>query len=319
MNEKGFNIFFFIGHIAIDTVIKRGKEYKKSLGGSVCYCSLSLKEYVKNIDVSIISNFNKDSPQKTFLDQFKCNAIDLNPIKYIKSANTEFILDYFDHSRNLTLKSKAPDLKVKEIPNRYFDKSVDSVVFVPICNEISYDYVSKMHKIYPNAIFGIDVQGFIRKISPQGKVSLLHDKEKMDNLTKIINLLGEKLILKGSEEEMKIISNENDYEKVMNYFKQYSSISIMTLGEKGSIISKKGEFDIKVPAYKAKQVEDETGAGDVYLAIFLYEFLNSSKKWSDIKKAGYLASAAASFGVEKKGATGFQPKETVKKRFLKKW
>jgi sugar/nucleoside kinase (ribokinase family) len=85
------------------------------------------------------------------------------------------------------------------------------------------------------------------------------------------------------------------------------------------MISKKGEDTINIPAYKANQVVDETGAGDVYFAIFLYEFLKSDKKWEEIKRAGYLASAAASFGIEKKGVDGFQSKKKVKERFQKKW
>lgn len=318
MNEKALR-FFFIGHIALDTVIRSGKVFEKSLGGSVCFCSLSLKEYVKNVDISVISNFNKSSPQKVYLDKFKCNLIDLDTVKDINGLNTEFVLDYKDHSRKLTLKSKTPNLKVRDIPERYLNKTIDSIVLVPICNEISYEYISNMLDFYPNAFFGIDVQGFIRNINSQGQVSLIHEEKKMRMLEKIIKILGKNLIVKGSEEEMKIISNKKKNEEVMDYFKQYNGIYIMTLGEKGSMISKKGKQTIKIPAYKAEQVEDETGAGDVYFSIFLYEFIKSNKEWRGIKKAGYLASAAASFGIEKKGVNGFQSKQKVKERFLKKW
>jgi hypothetical protein len=311
--------FFFIGHIATDTVIKSGKVYEKSLGGSVCFCSKSLKEYVNDVEISIISNFNNNSPQNVYLNQFKCDEIDTEGICNINGSNTEFILDYQDHSRKLTLKSKAPNLKIDKLPRTYLTKSIDAIIFVPICNEISYEFVAKMVEVYPNALFGIDVQGFIREIDSQGNVSLIHEDKKMNTLYRIIDLIGERLILKGSEEEMKVISNKRDYEEIMEYFKEFNGIYIMTLGEKGSTISKKGEKTIKIPAYKASVVEDETGAGDVYFAIFLYEFLRSERQWNDIKKAGYLASAAASFGVEKKGIFGFQPKEKVRKRFLKKW
>jgi len=311
--------FFFIGHIATDTVIKSGKVYEKSLGGSVCFCSKSLKEYTNNVNISIISNFKNESPQNVYLNQFKCDEIDTEGIYEINGSNTEFILDYQDHSRKLTLKSKAPNLKINNIPKKYLTQSIDAIVFVPICNEISYDFVAKTVELYPNALFGIDVQGFIREIDSQGHVSLIHKDKKMNNLYRIIDLIGERLILKGSEEEMKVVSNKKDYEEIMEYFKNFQGIYIMTLGEKGSTISKKGEKTIKIPAYKASGVEDETGAGDVYFAIFLYEFLRSERKWDDIKRAGYLASAAASFGVEKKGVFGFQSKEKVRKRFLKKW
>ena len=92
----------------------------------------------------------------------------------------------------------------------------------------------------------------------------------------------------------------------------------MTLGEKGSMIYKKGNPILKIPAFKPKKVSDETGAGDVYFSIFLYEFSNCDKSWDSIKKVGFLASAAASFLVEKKGPSGFVLKKDVLRRVKRK-
>ena len=136
----------------------------------------------------------------------------------------------------------------------------------------------------------------------------------------IINLIGNKLILKGSEEEMKLLASQSeDLDKVMNHFLNYETdgLFIMTLGEKGSRIIKKGKRLLKIPAFKAKRVVDETGAGDVYFSIFLYEFINSDMSWKSIEMAANLASAAASFLVEKKGPTGFKKKQRVLRRLNK--
>jgi len=130
-------------------------------------------------------------------------------------------------------------------------------------------------------------------------------------------LLGERLILKGSEEEMKLVSGQQDWNEIMNYFKQYDCISIMTLGESGSLVAKKDKDTIRIHAFQPEKVIDETGAGDVYLAIFLYEFLNSEKSWKAVKNAAYLASSAASFEVEEKGVRGFKSKEKVYDRMHK--
>ncbi|GAH03600.1 unnamed protein product [marine sediment metagenome] len=88
----------------------------------------------------------------------------------------------------------------------------------------------------------------------------------------------------------------------------------MTMGEAGSLILKNGENLLKIPAYKPKRVLDETGAGDVYLTIFLYELLNSDMTWEEIEKNAHLASAAASFLVEKKGPKGFETRKRILKR-----
>ena len=92
----------------------------------------------------------------------------------------------------------------------------------------------------------------------------------------------------------------------------------MTMGEAGSMVMKCGEEIIKIPAYKPKRVVDETGPGDVYFAIFLYEFFISDKSWNRIEEISYKASAAASFLVEKIGPEGFETKKKVMKRIKSK-
>ncbi|TFG06052.1 MAG: hypothetical protein EU539_08680, partial [Promethearchaeota archaeon] len=109
-------------------------------------------------------------------------------------------------------------------------------------------------------------------------------------------------------------------QEVMNHFHEHynDGIFIMTLGEGGSMVIKKGEKLLEIPAFQSQGVIDETGAGDVYLAIFLYEFFNSDKTWEAVEKAAFLASAAASFLVEKKGPAGFKEKKKILKRVNRK-
>ena len=83
----------------------------------------------------------------------------------------------------------------------------------------------------------------------------------------------------------------------------------MTLGESGSLLMKRGYKILKIPAFKSETVTDETGAGDVYLAIFLYELFNSDRSWESIKNA---------FLIEKEGPLGCESKEKVLSRVNKK-
>jgi sugar/nucleoside kinase (ribokinase family) len=303
---------FFIGHLAIDTIIRFQKEHDPTLGGSVSFGSLSLRTYTNDVKINIISNLGSLNFDKSLLDLVKNKNIDLKGLKWTETNNTNFVLDYFNHSRTLTLKSRSPNLEFKDIPENYLNKSPDVIVLAPLCNEISYEYIIEILKHFPNAYIGIDLQGFVRKIE-NGHVSLIRDEKIISNMEKIINLIGDRLIIKGSEEEMKILSGKDGIYEAMNHFRyiEFNGIFIMTLGETGSLIVKRGKEILKIPAFRSSGVVDETGAGDVYFAIFLFEFIRSDKSWKTIEKAAYLASSAASFNVEATGPYGFETKENV--------
>lgn len=312
--------FLFIGHMAIDSIIKFKKLRKPTLGGSVSFGSLALRKYCQNENISIVSNLGSLNFNMSLLKLLERNNIDLRGIKWFDSNNTNFVLDYINHSRILTLKAKSPNLRFDDFPEEYINNQPDVIVLVPLCNEISYNYVTQILNTFPDVFISIDLQGFIRHINSKGIVSYIWDENLIKNMRKIINLIGDRLILKGSELEMKLLSGKEDLDAVMNHFNIFDNngIYIMTLGEAGSMVIKKGQEILRIPAFKAKKVIDETGAGDVYLAIFMYEFLNSDMSWIAIKNSAYLASAAASFLVERKGPDGFKCKTKVLKRVKRK-
>jgi len=317
---KKHSSIIFAGHFAVDHIVRFKRINKPSLGGSVSFCSLALSKYTRNAMIGIISHVGRLNFNDSLLNKIKNKNIDLRGIKYSQARNTNFVLDYFNHARTLTLKSRSPNLDFNDIPSEFFNNPPDIFVLVPLCNEISHEYVTHILKQFPNAYIGIDLQGFIRKIDEVGKVTYVYDTEIIDNIKKIIDIIGDRLILKGSEEEMKLVAGEcEDFESVMAHCNEYDNngIYIMTLGEKGSMLTKKGEKILKIPAFKAKRVIDETGAGDVYFSIFLHEFIHSDKTWGSAKEAAYRASAAASFLVEKKGTSGFKTKKKILNRVKK--
>ncbi len=311
----------FVGHFAKDMIIKDKKEHDPTLGGSVSFGSLSLNTYSPDINIGIISIIGKKNFDDSLLDKVKNRNIDLTGVKWVDANNTNFVLDYHDHSRTLTLKSKSPDLDFRDVPNEYIKNPPEIIILAPLCYEISYEYVSLILKKFPEAFIGIDLQGFIRKIDDDGLVSYVQDKAIIRNMRKIIDLVGERLILKGSEIEMKLLAGgSEDLDEVMAHFDDFNlkGLYIMTLGEAGSMLIKHGEELLYIPAFASRGVIDETGAGDVYFAIFLHEYINSDMSWGSVQKAACLASSAASFLVEAIGTAGFETKEEVLKRVKSK-
>jgi len=320
LGNKVYSILF-IGHFSIDSILKNKKKQEVTIGGSVTFGSLSLKKYVDNINIRIISNCGNKNFDPFLLEPLKKYKINLEGIKWFNSQNTAFFIEYFDHSRKLILKSRSPDLNFSDIPKSYLNNPPDAIIIAPLCNEISYDYIKAILKKFPDSIIGIDVQGFIRNINKDGTVNHTAEKKDINNLYNIINLVGERLVLKGSEDEMKLLAGDGeDLNKIMTEFDNYSlkGLYAMTLGVAGSMLIKSGKKLLKIPAFKPKLVKDETGAGDVYLAIFIYEYLNSDKSWNSIKECALLASCAASYLVEDIGPKGIKSKKMVLKRLEKK-
>src|SRR3989475_1101943 len=83
---------------------------------------------------------------------------------------------------------------------------------------------------------------------------------------------------------------------------QAAEVVVVTLGSRGSVIySRDGR--IRIPRVRPRKVVDVTGAGDAYRAGF-YAGLS---RGLDLRRCGILASAVASFVVEKKGTQSNLP------------
>lgn len=81
-------------------------------------------------------------------------------------------------------------------------------------------------------------------------------------------------------------------------FLNQTEIIIVTLGEKGSLITTKDK-SFKISPAKAKKVLDPTGAGDAYRAGFMAGFTRNF----DLKTCGQMGSVASCYAVEKYGTT----------------
>ena len=91
LTNKYTNILF-IGHFAIDTIIRFKQKRKPSLGGSVSFGSLAISNYTNNVRISISSNIGKLNFNPKLLDPLKKRDINLS-VKWSDSLNTNFILN----------------------------------------------------------------------------------------------------------------------------------------------------------------------------------------------------------------------------------
>ena len=112
------------------------------------------------------------------------------------------------------------------------------------------------------------------------------------------NLLKNDLdILIGNENEINELANKKNLLDSVNQLKVSNKLIVITRSENGSMAIKNNEI-INCNSIKVKEVLDLTGAGDLFAAGFLKEYLDNS----DIKKCLETGSILASKIIQKIGA-----------------
>jgi sugar/nucleoside kinase (ribokinase family) len=104
-------------------------------------------------------------------------------------------------------------------------------------------------------------------------------------------------ILIGNENEINELANKKNLLDSVNQLKELNKLIVITRSEKGSIAIENNEI-INCNSIKTDKVLDLTGAGDLFAAGFLKEYLDNS----DIKKCLETGSILASKIIQKIGA-----------------
>ena len=120
------------------------------------------------------------------------------------------------------------------------------------------------------------------------------NRHKKDFYNLLINDLD---ILIGNENEINELTNKKSLLESINQLKELNKLIVITRSDKGSLAINDREI-IDCESIKVNQILDLTGAGDLFAAGFLKEYLDKSK----IKKCLETGSIAASQIIQKIGA-----------------
>jgi fructokinase len=104
-------------------------------------------------------------------------------------------------------------------------------------------------------------------------------------------------ILIGNENEINELTNKKSLLDSVNQLKELNKLIVITRSENGSVAIKNNEIT-NCNSIKVNKVLDLTGAGDLFAAGFLKEYLDNS----DIKKCLETGSMLASKIIQKIGA-----------------
>ncbi|MHA1713037.1 MAG: carbohydrate kinase family protein [Candidatus Ranarchaeia archaeon] len=193
-----------------------------------------------------------------------------------------------DGDRTLDLLGKADPITTDNIPSHCLKAKMIAVG--PILGEVSLELLDYIVENSSADVF-IDPQGFLREIQPDGKIKRVARKGVLKKLAKAATFL------KPNEHEAFVLTSSlNHIETAGQLVKHGSRYGIVTLADKGSIISD-GHTTWQIPTFPTL-ARDPTGAGDTYMGSFIYSWLTRDVK---LHEHAVFASAAASCMVEHTG------------------
>ena len=189
----------------------------------------------------------------------------------------------------------------------------NSIVIYPGANgEVDEDFIIQHEKFFDDASwfltqFEIPLKSILLALKLAKKHGL---RTVMDPapVRKISNndIWGRVDYLLPNEIELKELTNTENILKAIRILKSRGVKEVIVkLGNQGAGYEKKGKL-VAFPAVPVEQVVDTTGAGDCFIAGFLYGMFQQE----DIAQAIQVANLTASYSIQKKGAAISFPKKT---------
>ena len=255
---------------------------------SGCSTNAALALSKMGSEVKLIGSVGDDYKDRFISDLQRFNInYEITPSK--KTGG--FSLIYYDDFGNRTLDLLGRADKINGLDKSWY-KDSEAVLVGPILGEVSFEQIKQIRQNFAGLFF-CDPQGLLRFADESDRI--YHDK-----VDGIEQALGAFDIVKPNELEGKVLTGidcrEDPYEAARVIKSWGPRLVIVTLAELGSIIYDGNEF-IDIPPYEINLI-DATGAGDTYMAGFVFEYL---KTGGDLRKAGCYASCTSSIMIENVG------------------
>lgn len=249
--------------------------------GSVASARLGMK-------TGIVTKIGTDMPSE-LLKPFYEAGVDTRGMHIGEATTTNYLV--YDGKGNKTLQyvRKAPPLYLSDVPDDYM--SARLIHICPMDYEVPLETVKSLRD---NGItLSVDLGGY------GGATSVEHPVDKAEKKQLILELMKNFEIIRASAEDCRhIFGPREDLEEhaLEEFLSSGANVAIVTLGENG-VLAKNKEQDVhRIPAYPTHAI-DPTGAGDVFSAGFLAEYVRTG----DLHKAVLFGSATSSMVVEKTG------------------
>jgi sugar/nucleoside kinase (ribokinase family) len=209
----------------------------------------------------------------------------------------------YDARGDRTLDVLGVAASIEQVPEACAD--AQAIIVGPILQETPLAFIETIRSVSRAPLF-LDPQGLLRRIDTAGRIEHFCPPE----FARIAQLCH---VIKANELEARIITGVDprvDGREATRRLKALGcSIAIITLAGAGSLIDD-GQRYYVIPAYST-DVRDPTGAGDTYMAGFMYAYLRDRL---DLYSAGCVGAATASIWIEHTGPDTLIERAEVERR-----
>ncbi|MHA2351877.1 MAG: carbohydrate kinase family protein [Candidatus Thorarchaeota archaeon] len=286
-----------VGHLSRDLIITP-ETRREVLGGSTAYAMLAPS--IGAFGAGIISKVGLD-----FDENYKVSLIssglNLSGLHYEGAHTTRFINEYdADGERTQRVEALAPSISPSDFTDAHSEASI--IHFSPLSNneidKACYDVARE-----EGALISLDVQGYLRRISDDGLVSL----QKWPESDEILGMVD---VVKLHDSELQTIDlDESELSVVSHILDLGPRIVIITRDYRGSTIYTRNS-QVDIPLVLSGAQVDSTGCGDTYAIGFLLEYLRTA----NVTRAGLFAATCSSFNVETMGPYGMPDRVLIETR-----
>lgn len=267
--------FVAVGNIVEDTSLIGPNV----IGGGVVYGSLAGREL--GFQPAIISKFPKDH---RFVLQLKSRGVDIIPLSMQTQDTVTFTNSYDDSGRRKQMvEGRSEYITNNDLAVLNDHVYEDTLFFVaPVIGEVKTEVISQLSQL---GLVAVSPQGYFREIREGGEVVQKDWEDFEEDLEKasFTILSDEDITMNGS-------LNKNTLDKIKNS----SSVTVLTKGAYGATIhGDNDEFSIHAFPLKPDEINDLTGAGDVFSAAFLAKITRTG----DIYNAAVFAALFAAIKI----------------------
>lgn len=273
--------YLILGHVTVD----RLDDERVVMGGTVTYAGLTVRNMGGRVGIHTSASY-----EPGLIDLLRGTLVARIPAEY----TTCFVNQYHGGARRQKIESVAEKLSYDQILPEWRNPSV--VHLGPLCQELEPSIVGR----FPKSLVGVTPQGWMRAWGDSD--GAVHAVEWAD---------ADRVL---SQADVVIIS-ENDvpHASVIDDWASKARLLVVTLGERGCVVYKKGVAEpYRSPAFKPTTEDDPTGAGDVFAAAYFWHLRQSQGNW---RQSADWANCVASFAVEKRGVGGVPKLGDVEKRW----